>query len=384
MRALIPLEITDARLTSSTVAEPGVGETTWTSGATFAAQDRAILGSPTSTVTMTIASPCVVSWASNGLPNGTPVVFTTTGALPTGLTASTIYYVVNRAAGTFQVAATPGGAAIVTTGSQSGTHTATAFVHRVYESLVAANTGNHPAIDDGTKWIDVGPTSRWAMFDLDRNTATTGPSPLTVVITPGVRVDAIALVGLVADSVTITVTSGGPTVYTATIDLNRREVLDWYDYFFATFATAPSLARFDIPPYTNAIFTITATRSSGSASIGGVVLGTSVYMGEAEATAQSGALNFSTIARDDYGNSVLTRRRSVPKINARLYSDKSLVNRLRDLRAATNAVPTLWSLLEDDDEDYFEAGLILGIYKAFEIGLDHPETVITNLELEEV
>ena len=107
-------------------------------------------------------------------------------------------------------------------------------------------------------------------------------------------------------------------------------------------------------------------------------------MGEAETTAQSGALNFSTIARDAYGNSVLTRRRTVPKVSARLYSDKSLVNRLRDLRAATNAVPTLWSLLEDDTEDYFEAGLILGIYKQFEIGLDHPDTAITTLELEEV
>ena len=384
MKAIPPLEITNNRLTSSTVSEPGVGEVAWTSGATFADKERAILGAPASTVTLTIAAPCVVTWASNGLPNGTPVHLTTTGALPTGLTANVVYYIVNRAAGTFQLAETPDGFPIVTTGSQSGTHTATAFVHRVYESQVGSNTGNYPAIDDGTKWLDVGPTSKWAMFDLDRNTATTGPSPLTVVVTPGVRADAIALVGLVADSVTITVTSGGPTVYTATIDLNRREVLDWYDYFFAAFLTAPSLARFNIPPYSDAIYTITATRSSGSASIGGVVLGTSVYMGEAETTAQSGAQNFSTIARDAFGNSVLTRLRTVPKVSARLYSDASLVNRLRDLRAATNAVPTLWSLLEDDTEDYFEAGLILGIYKQFEIGLDHPDTAITTLELEEV
>lgn len=79
----------------------------------------------TATVTISVATPGVVSWNAHGLAAGTPVKFTTTGALPTGLTAGTTYYVVNPAANDFQVAATPGGAAINTSGSQSGVHTAT-------------------------------------------------------------------------------------------------------------------------------------------------------------------------------------------------------------------------------------------------------------------
>ncbi|WP_027991938.1 hypothetical protein [Sinorhizobium meliloti] len=79
----------------------------------------------TSTVTMTIASPGVISWNAHGLAAGTPIKFSTTGALPTGLTAGTTYYVLNPTANDFQVAATPGGAAIDTSGTQSGTHTAT-------------------------------------------------------------------------------------------------------------------------------------------------------------------------------------------------------------------------------------------------------------------
>jgi hypothetical protein len=43
-----------------------------------------------STVTISNASPGVVTWNSHGLTAGTPVYFTTTGALPTGLTAATI------------------------------------------------------------------------------------------------------------------------------------------------------------------------------------------------------------------------------------------------------------------------------------------------------
>lgn len=79
----------------------------------------------TSTVTISIASPGVVTWTGHTLQNGNQVILTTSGALPTGLTAGTPYYVVNQATNTFQLSATLGGSAITTTGTQSGTHTAT-------------------------------------------------------------------------------------------------------------------------------------------------------------------------------------------------------------------------------------------------------------------
>ncbi|WP_116654425.1 hypothetical protein [Pelagibacterium sediminicola] len=90
---------------------------------------RAVWGADceeTATVTISNAEPAVVSWTAHGLPNGTPVVFTTSGSLPTGLTPGTTYYVVNADTDTFEVAATPGGSPIDTSGAGSGTHTATA------------------------------------------------------------------------------------------------------------------------------------------------------------------------------------------------------------------------------------------------------------------
>jgi microcystin-dependent protein len=76
-------------------------------------------------VTLTIASPCVVTWNSHGLKAGDPVVFRTTGALPTGITAGTTYYVIatSLTSNTFRFSATRGGSAVNTSGSQSGTHT---------------------------------------------------------------------------------------------------------------------------------------------------------------------------------------------------------------------------------------------------------------------
>ncbi len=76
-------------------------------------------------VTMTIASPCLVTWAAHGLQNGDVIKFSTTGALPTGIVAGTTYYLINKTANDFNIAATEGGAAIATSGAQSGVHTGT-------------------------------------------------------------------------------------------------------------------------------------------------------------------------------------------------------------------------------------------------------------------
>lgn len=83
------------------------------------------------TFTVTIASPGVVTLNAHGLQDGEPVYLTTTGALPTGLTANTTYYTRNVAANTFRLSATRGGTAINTSGTQSGTHTAVHVPHTI-------------------------------------------------------------------------------------------------------------------------------------------------------------------------------------------------------------------------------------------------------------
>lgn len=88
-------------------------------------------------VTMTIATPCVVTWVAHGLRDNLPIRFFTTGALPTGITAGTHggpgvgteYYVKVINADTFNISSTPGGANVNTSGTQSGTHTAVVTPH---------------------------------------------------------------------------------------------------------------------------------------------------------------------------------------------------------------------------------------------------------------
>jgi len=84
----------------------------------------ATIGVTSTAVTMTIAAPCVVT-CSLGLADATPINFSTTGWLPTGLLPGVTYYVKYLTATTFNLAATAGGSTITTTGTQSGTQTIT-------------------------------------------------------------------------------------------------------------------------------------------------------------------------------------------------------------------------------------------------------------------
>lgn len=300
MRAIPPIAIDAAKLTSSTVAEPAAGETVWNAGTAYVVGDRAVRTS----------------------------------------------------------------------------------THRVYERLVAGTTATAPE-SDTANWLDVGPTLRWAMFDTLRNTATTVASPLTVVIALDQRIDSLALVGLVGTSATITMTVGATTVYSYTTPLTLRNTLTWSGYYFGAFGQQKALVRFDLPPYASAVLTITITGTT--VACGGVVLGTAVDIGKVQYSPVSGALNFSRIDRDVFGNAVLIQRRSVPRTDQTLLADKSRVNKIIEVRESLNAVPALWSGLDDKDtHGYFDAVLIFGIYKEFSISLDYPDYAKVTLQLEEI
>jgi hypothetical protein len=70
-------------------------------------------------------SPGLVTLTSNTgypVPDGTPIMFSTTGALPLPLAPQTIYYTKQVTSTTFNLATTSGGTAINTTSAGSGTH----------------------------------------------------------------------------------------------------------------------------------------------------------------------------------------------------------------------------------------------------------------------
>jgi len=117
---------------------------------------NANIGTASSTFTVTIASPAVITSSTLTLVNGTAVTFTTTGALPTGLSVGTVYYIAGSTGTTANLTATYGGANIITTGVQSGTHSISA--RGVLLSSLAGASGvplsqNYFTISDASRFV---------------------------------------------------------------------------------------------------------------------------------------------------------------------------------------------------------------------------------------
>ena len=301
MKVITPIEITDAILTSSTIAEPDTGESAWNAATSY------VLGDV--------------------------VIRTTT--------------------------------------------------HKKYENILA---GIDAGVPESTplRWVEVGSTNRYAMFDTLRNTQSIKASPVTVVLTPNARIDSLGLLSVDADSVHIVVTNGAETVYEVTRSLGSHDVYDWYSYYFAPFKKIPNLVFFDIPPYSTSVITLTFT-SVSAIKIGAIVLGNQTDLGKAIHGVSSEEQNFSRIEREVTGESILLPRRSIPKINIQTIAVPDRLNIIREARKNLNAVPSVWSGLNDKLENpYFETVLLLGIYKKFEININDAFQVAINLEIEEI
>lgn len=259
--------------------------------------------------------------------------------------------------------------------------------HRVYESLIANNTGNTPELNTGgltPKWLDVGATNRYAAFDLEQNTQSFGTSPVTMSVFPGQRVSAVALMNMVATTARLQIsTVADGVIFDETRTLTTRNTATWYQYFFGAFRQQKHAVFLNLPPVTGATFTITLT-GTGTLSLGAFVLGMDVYLGGAEYGTVDDVLNFSKIERDLNGTATLIKRRNVPTLVPPIFTDKARVPAIRQVREDLNATPAVWVGLDDDADDYFDSLLILGVYKRFAIDLRHPQNATINLELEEI
>jgi len=82
---------------------------------------NAEIGPASISITISIATPGVITLPSGfTFADGAALTFTSTGALPTGLSVGQVYFVVNSSGSTFNVALTFGGTPITTSGGQSG------------------------------------------------------------------------------------------------------------------------------------------------------------------------------------------------------------------------------------------------------------------------
>ncbi|KQM56702.1 hypothetical protein ASE69_03555 [Sphingomonas sp. Leaf208] len=198
----------------------------------------------------------------------------------------------------------------------TGTRVVKAATHRVYESAANANVGNDPAGVSG-KWLDVGPTNRWAMFDQALGSVTSAADTITVALDV-TGADAVALLDVTGAAV--------------------RVQADGYDR--TTDVAAGAITFLDLPLVTGRV-TVTIA-GTVQVSVGTLLIGRLRSLGITEASPTAGITDFSRKVVDDFGDVTVVQRAWSKRMAAKALIRTDAVDVVANRLAAVRARPSLW------------------------------------------
>jgi hypothetical protein len=399
MRATPPILITPAKLTTPAVAEP-YDPAAYAGGTTYA------FGDIVKVVADFAFYESLAAGNVGNTPNISPLYWRKIGCTETAYNAGTAYAIGD---------------------------TVSAY-HRVFLSLTAANTGNALPVlpvKETAYWRDLGATMRYKMFDLYRSTQTVCPSPLTVVMAPGQRVNTIGITGMSGNSLLVKVTSvsAGGTIYPlaydadrtyakgecmtvglttcyqslqddnvghaapnatwwtvvggAIFDLNVRRVYNATTYCFGRFNTRPVKSLFDVPLVSDPVVTVTLSSASGNVKIGALAVGVNSYIGQLLKPTKNTGVSFSTVRTDIYGETEAVKRRMLRKLTGTLLLPAYLVDLALDLREEFDATPILYVGTEEDG-DWTGATTQIGLMQQFDIGTSDGDPALIPFTAQEI
>lgn len=213
-----------------------------------------------------------------------------------------------------------------------------ATTHRKYRCAVAHTSAATPVPeDDPTRWLDIGPTDRWAPFDRYTNTRATAVTSMTYVLNPG-YVNALALYGLIGAQYSITIKDApaGATIYSKTGFLTQ-DPQGWYEYLFVAQPAIDKSVLQNLPIRPEAEITITITAATGQpVGVGMIVVGDFVPLvgdtaefGGVQYGASAEPVTYSYINTDEYGNTAIVRRHAATNMRCtvmmpRMFADAAL------------------------------------------------------------
>ncbi|MBO9602538.1 MAG: hypothetical protein J7496_08530 [Novosphingobium sp.] len=268
------------------------------------------------------------------------------------------------------------------TGYTQGQQVRVDSTHHAYESVLAGtNTGNDPTTDDGTKWLDLGSTNPWAMFDEYLESQTSNADTIAVTLVPAGIADAMAFFNLDAATISITVTDATDgVVYDEDFDLiSDVNCGDYYDYCFQPIIRKTALFVDGLPPYVGPDIDVVIDNTGSTAKCGALLMGSLRTLGATVYGADFGIIDSSRKTTDDFGRTTIVPRSYRKTGNFRVIVDKDYVGEVDRILSERRAVFSVFS-----GTDEYESALIYGFPRDWRVTLDYPEQSTLNIEIEGV
>jgi hypothetical protein len=240
----------------------------------------------------------------------------------------------------------------------------------VFESRISGNLGNDPVTDDGSAWLDKGPTSRLRPFDGTIGSVASSSGSLSFTVVTDRTCDGLALFGLRGGTVRIQVfTAQDLEIFDQTYSLfDPVEISDQYTFWFAERSFVRSKPVLGLPKGAGKKVKVTVDAGTGIAELGSLVLGTKFVLGITRPGTEPGYQSFSQIGRDDYGNLKAVRRGKVRTVKFRY--DYETPNTGKILRRMMESDGKLVVALQGNNDEKFGT-LVYGIIRDAQFPSDH-------------
>lgn len=252
-------------------------------------------------------------------------------------------------------------------------------IHKIYKSKQNSNLNHDPVTDTtATWWSDEGSTNRWKMFNTTVQQQTLKSGGFNVVITPATIFSGLSVVN--ADCESITVLMVDPvegTVWNETYSMiSDSGITSWYAYFFTPITRDSDLAVLGLPPYANAVLTVTFT-GSGDVKCGALVIGVARTIGISQYGASFGIMDYSTKSTDSAGNVSILAGSFSDTVDVDVIIETPRFAEVKKILTDARSVPSVWVVEEDTD------GLIVyGYFREFSILMTNPTVSLTTLSIE--
>lgn len=249
--------------------------------------------------------------------------------------------------------------------------------HKIYRSLIANNLNNFPPTSPD-KWVEIGPTNRWAAFDLSGGTFVKASNSFEFVLS-GSRIKSMAFLEIEANLVRIRASSMDlGTYYDQTISVKDLTIImDWFAYFTEGFKAINDIIVNDIPQVENSTYTLTV-QGGANMLLGTFLFGEDTSFGFTQYNARAGIIDYSRKEVDQFGRATLVQRAFSKRMDVSILMDRDLTDKVYRFLTTVRATPVLWS----GAPDQFEMLNIFGFYRDFTIDIAYPDASLCTLQIE--
>ncbi len=284
---------------------------------------------------------------------------------------------------------------------------ATEYIAPIKKYRKTATSGEdsnpYPPDDDGTNWLDIGPTNRWGMFDqyISTVSASTVAATSTVPSTFSIKIntskcDYIGMFNIGAKQISVEYQASGAG---SLVDYNttnfpircdrdydpwsfNRITRSYTDYFFGEWIwKSDILIPLPINFVTYVKITFIENKIGSFASCGMCVAGNSYFIGKTQYGASSGILSFSRKERNEYfGTTYLKKGNFAKKMDLDVMIKNTKYNKVHSILTAADGVPAIFQ--GNNESTNFEPFLVYGFTKSFNMSLQYQSHSECDLEIE--